>query len=468
MRVESLAFSGAGWQPGWQPARYPEGAPFTAAAPCKRGSLADCQSTAAYQAAPQRGLHFDVARRTTPDSAPELVLLGLALTVQTGVFKNMSATALGGGATVPLKGPTEPRLRSRIAPLDGIRGIASLMVFFFHVPHLAATPGSLLSRWQLLSSVGWSGVDLFFVLSGFLITGILLDNCNSERYFGTFYRRRIHRIFPLYYLLLAIYAVCLAARVHLFDLFSSAPPVWWYFAGLQNFAMAAAGTYGGVWLAGTWSLAIEEQFYLLLPAAVYYIRSPKTLARIALALIVVAPLLRLLVEAVWPQNAFMETYLLLPTRIDTISVGVLLACAYRSESAWKWATRLFPWVLVVFGALVLRMIYLRVNGSALSYTFYALFYGSVVVSALYNPVSAWAHFLSLPVMRYLGKISYCTYLVHHIALRLAFQWVGGSRSSVKLALVSLVVAAAATLAISAASFHFLEGPLIRRGHRYSY
>src|ERR1035438_606001 len=247
----------------------------------------------------------------------------------------MSTTALGGGATVPLKGPTEPRLRSRIAPLDGIRGIASLMVFFFHVPHLAATPGSLLSRWQLLSSVGWSGVDLFFVLSGFLITGILLDNCNSERYFGTFYRRRIHRIFPLYYLLLAIYAVCLAARVHLFDLFSSAPPVWWYFAGLQNFAMAAAGTYGGVWLAGTWSLAIEEQFYLLLPAAVYYIRSPKTLARIALALIVVAPLLRLLVEAVWPQNAFMETYLLLPTRIDTISVGVLLACAYRSESAWK-------------------------------------------------------------------------------------------------------------------------------------
>jgi peptidoglycan/LPS O-acetylase OafA/YrhL len=114
------------------------------------------------------------------------------------------------------------------------------------------------------------------------------------------------------------------------------------------------------------------------------------------------------------------------------------------------------------------MLYLRIDGGALSYSFYALFYGAVVVSALYNPASLWAHFLSSPVMRYLGKISYCTYLVHHIVLRLVFQWVGVSRSSVKLALVSLVLAAAATLAISAASFRFLEGPLVRRGHRYSY
>jgi peptidoglycan/LPS O-acetylase OafA/YrhL len=116
-------------------------------------------------------------------------------------------------------------------------------------------------------SLSWSGVDLFFVLSGFLIGGILLDYKNGRYYFKTFYIRRICRIFPLYFIWLFIFLwafYTIPPSSMLSGLLNNPLPFWVYLTFTQNIAMSYTGLMGVEWLAVTWSLAIEEQFYLFL------------------------------------------------------------------------------------------------------------------------------------------------------------------------------------------------------------
>jgi peptidoglycan/LPS O-acetylase OafA/YrhL len=161
----------------------------------------------------------------------------------------------------------------RSPALDGVRGVAILLVLFWHlyacVPHPQWTQNFIPFDW--LANMGWSGVILFFVLSGFLIARILLRHRQQPRYFSTFYIRRTARIIPLYYL-------CLGSFLLVRHWLPSAenPPLtplldnhsialWPYAIFVQNYAMAQINHFGGAWLGVTWSLAIEEQFYLLLP-----------------------------------------------------------------------------------------------------------------------------------------------------------------------------------------------------------
>ena len=140
--------------------------------------------------------------------------------------------------------------------------------------------------------VGRSGVDLFFVLSGYLITGILLANANSPRYFSSFYGRRSFRILPIYGIMLAIYLIGRKLGGSAPILFGGPLPWWSYVIGLQNFWMAIHQNYGATWLAGTWSLAIEEQFYLIFPLVVYF-APRRMLPRLLIALLVLCPLGRM-------------------------------------------------------------------------------------------------------------------------------------------------------------------------------
>src|SRR5204863_878609 len=121
----------------------------------------------------------------------------------------------------------------------------------------------------------------------------------SPRYFRTFYARRAFRIFPLYYIIFLAYALAIAILgsrpLALGRLFESPLPTWTYAVYLQNFAMAAANSYGPIWMAGSWSLAIEEQFYFTLPAIIRYVGS-HGLFRLTLAVIVGAPVLRALIQ----------------------------------------------------------------------------------------------------------------------------------------------------------------------------
>ncbi len=203
--------------------------------------------------------------------------------------------------------PPTLNLSGRIPELDGLRGIAIGMVllyhyFFFHAPKV---PGSFAAYAQVPLRLGWSGVDLFFVLSGFLIGGILLDARGSSNYFKVFYKRRFFRIVPLY-------AACLAAAFALYTLshVGVANRFAWMYDGklpwasyslfLQNFWMARFNTAGAFPMAVTWSLAIEEQFYLTLPMLVRFL-SRRQLVTALLVGIFVAPVFRITLYLSWPE-----------------------------------------------------------------------------------------------------------------------------------------------------------------------
>ena len=154
----------------------------------------------------------------------------------------------------------------RVPELDGIRGTAILVVVIFH---WIALPGVYIlpERLERLLSFGWSGVDLFFVLSGFLIGGILFDARDATNYFKVFYMRRFYRILPLYGAIclstVAIFYVHLSTHAWLFD--RAKIPWYAYLTFGQNFWIVTFRTLGNWPLAVTWSLAVEEQFYLTLP-----------------------------------------------------------------------------------------------------------------------------------------------------------------------------------------------------------
>src|SRR5437762_3573688 len=157
-------------------------------------------------------------------------------------------------------------MQTRLPQLDAIRGVAILMVIFHN-----QTPKYPSLHLQHIFANGWMGVDLFFVLSGFLITGILIDTKQSEGYFRNFYARRCLRIWPLYYALIVfmfvVVPVLRPSEAH--TVFEKSSPWWGYPLFLQNFLIKIPTNATGP-LAVTWSLAIEEQFYLVWPLIVGY------------------------------------------------------------------------------------------------------------------------------------------------------------------------------------------------------
>src|SRR5438309_6845821 len=194
----------------------------------------------------------------------------------------------------------------RISELDGLRGFAILMVLFFHYFESAPLPRYAAAAGQMT----WTAIDLFFVLSGFLIGGILLDARQSPNYFSTFYCRRAFRILPLYAALLLAYAILrptVAGDWFAFQVTSV--PLVAFLTFTQNFWMAVPANFGGG--AGiTWSLAIEEQFYLLAPLVVRCLNR-RGLLRVLITVVVGAPLLRLLI--LWKiKDGGIATYVLMP------------------------------------------------------------------------------------------------------------------------------------------------------------
>jgi peptidoglycan/LPS O-acetylase OafA/YrhL len=199
------------------------------------------------------------------------------------------------------------RIRTeRVRELDGIRGLAIALVLVWHYVHAQlqqVEPGTPLAFFKQAVSFTWSGVDLFFVLSGFLIAGILLDHREAENYFRVFYIRRVCRIFPLYYAHFALFVMLLAFGVGLapglYWLFDTAGlPLWSYATFTQNIVMASRVVMGSDWLAVTWSLAIEEQFYLVLPFIIRF-TPPRALPWILGGLLLMAPVLRAAVPGAW-------------------------------------------------------------------------------------------------------------------------------------------------------------------------
>jgi peptidoglycan/LPS O-acetylase OafA/YrhL len=364
-----------------------------------------------------------------------------------------------------------PRLAGRIPELDGIRGLAILLVLIWHYVANEIQVG--LGSWQAYALVPlrltWSGVDLFFVLSGFLIGGILYDAKSSGRYYRTFYLRRVHRIFPLYFIWLALFMIgmCLISPNSpgpLRELFNRELPWWSYPLFLQNFFMSKS--FGAQWLAVTWSLAVEEQFYLLLPLLVRNL-SYRGIGVLAVASIVGAPVVRI---ALWLSgNEYFGPYTLLPCRADALGFGVLVALACRNKEAWEWLAsrrRHLYWAFLVFGCGVLFLLKYQRHLYTLGLTWIAIFYTLLLLLTLVNPGRFETICFRSQVLMKLGTVAYAVYIFHQgINDLLHFVFFGrmpriGDWSSLSVTLLSLIT----VMLLAALSWRLLEKPLIRRAH----
>jgi peptidoglycan/LPS O-acetylase OafA/YrhL len=334
-------------------------------------------------------------------------------------------------------------MMKRIPQLDAIRGIAVLLVLL-HNTDQRLWAGALARN-------GWMGVDLFFVLSGFLITGILLDTKQQEGYFRNFYARRCLRIWPLYYsvLLFMFVLVPLLRPSEAHRIFESRSMPWWsYFVFLQNFMVPVVTKATGP-LGVTWSLAVEEQFYLVWPLVVYF-SSESQLKKIALTVICLSPALRFYF---WQRqfNIYPNTF----CRLDGLMAGALLAMFFRSRVFSRKSYVRLAWVCLAVG-LPLAFVTEAYGERWITFSFTALAATAFVYLAMCSRQKWFQAILANRFLVYTGVISYGIYLLEKIPIDVARSLYLGRHP-----VVVLLAAAAATYAMALISWNLLEKPCLR-------
>jgi peptidoglycan/LPS O-acetylase OafA/YrhL len=382
---------------------------------------------------------------------------------------------------------------ARDRSLDGLRGLAILLVVLYHATLFGEANASG-SRWFVaLPKIGWSGVDLFFVLSGFLITRVLRRNRDASNYFGVFYTRRVARIFPLYYAVLAVmffvvpHVPAFAAQ-NAFWQPGAARETLWYWLYLSNVKTALAGAFDHRFLDLTWSLAIEEQFYLVWPLLVWWLSRERMIA-LCVAVAVGALVLRCAFVAAGAHP--LATYVLTPLRMDCLAIGALVALVAEQRDGWSRLARAARIALPAASAVCAAILAIysidpaflapRPNLALLAhplmqtigYTALAVLYAALLVLALPAAGSQrWRRAFEARPLVAIGTYSYAIYLLHDPAIALTTGWIYHPRDTawpypVEQALVYALVLAISLVA-ARLSWLVLEAPALRWGHRFRY
>jgi peptidoglycan/LPS O-acetylase OafA/YrhL len=362
----------------------------------------------------------------------------------------------------------------RIQALDGLRGVAILLILMLHLTrwgqlHQTAGIDALYYR---IALAGWVGVDLFFVLSGFLITGILLDAKGGPGFFRTFYTRRVLRIFPLYYTFLALFFFVLLPLFPALGLGDPAGEQGWHWLYLQNFQLARDGWPEHLALGHLWSLAVEEQFYLLWPLVVFA-SSRRGLTMACLVIVAASPLIRI---ALHLQGNAVAAYALMPARMDTLAFGALLAILARQPSG---LVRVQRWLKPAGwgAAFALLPIAARHRGlysegllvQAVGYSLLAVAFSAMAASAVTAaPASRTHRLLAAPILVFFGKYSYGIYVLHQPLLDCLARIGFSARvvpsvfgSGLPGLLLFSVVGGIASVGLALLSWHLLEQPFLR-------
>lgn len=378
--------------------------------------------------------------------------------------------------TVPATVPTD--LRGHLPALDGLRGIAILLVIVSHY----------LGPYWRSATIGWTGVNLFFVLSGFLITGILLDSKAKPHYFRNFYARRTLRIFPLYYLALVLIFL-VAPRfpsLNTEDFREVARNQAWLWTYTMNFYVGLKTELGTVdpfssgWVQTLhfWSLCVEEQFYLLWPAVVL-LCSRRGLMLVTAVCFIGAWCLR--AYFVFQAENVTASYFLMPCRMDDLATGAFIATALRSPDGLRKLRTFAPgltvlslWVLL--GGWMYLGDFFQLDGSVqvLCYSAFALLYGCLLIFALAaGPSNIFVRLLNLRVLRSYGKYSYAIYMVHWGLSGLLFSRIApletlerqlGSQNAALGARV--VIVAVVSYGIAFLSWHLFERHFLKLKSRF--
>lgn len=363
--------------------------------------------------------------------------------------------------------------RGHISELDSLRAVGITMVIIEHMwPLYHGTSYNLLR-------LSWTLMDSFFVLSGFLIAGILLDNRNRPDYYRYFYTRRALRILPIYYLLITV-LTCATFLNGGGYLYAGIPALykwgssWWYFVYLGNVPTAIIGkgpTAARGCFAPLWSLQIEEQFYLLFPILVRRLKL-QTLTRTLVGMVCFSPLLRIALYWLYPSNTLIQ-YVSLPCRMDGLALGALIAIRFRM-GPWELPKRritlmavgsvAITGILCVWGGYELRSPFNRTIGYLIS----SLASACVVLWLIRFRGSRITACLRLAPLQHLSNISYGAYLVHMLIAAVLVS------ASAALGLGALghgywkvVIVFALTVGLASLSWRFFERPLLRLKERLS-
>jgi len=380
--------------------------------------------------------------------------------------------------------------------LDGLRGLAILPVMLYHLTFFGFATTPLDRALTFLPSLGWTSVDLFFVLSGYLITGILWRARGSEHYFRSFYARRGLRIFPLYYGVLVFFFVIAPQLSFLGDPARFWAPgsnreTLWYWLYLQNVQVALAGHFDHHFLGIAWTLSIEEQFYLVWPLVVL-LSGRERLVRICVGLIVGAFALRAVLALAGAPVLTLLTFTF--CRVDTLAAGALLAILTQDPVTFvrveRGARRMLPAAALLWLAVVLWARHATgmeaPPGRTLSpderslqalaftaspwlqtfgYSFDLAFYACLLVCTLAAPSgSLLVRWLESGFLRGFGKYSYAMYLLHVFVSEFARLLYDPSWTDLPFVVEQLVwwvVALGLVYAVAAASWWGYESRFLR-------
>jgi peptidoglycan/LPS O-acetylase OafA/YrhL len=311
------------------------------------------------------------------------------------------------------RAPQSPRRQWRhIDALDGLRGIAILLVLFDHAFVLVSgSPHLFFRAIEKVTGNGWIGVDLFFVLSGYLITSILLNSKTSQNYFRNFYARRALRIFPAYFICLIIALVVVPHLPHrvgsMLGLFRGTTGQAWLWTYCANIKITLVHS----WYFGTldpfWSLAVEEHFYFLWPALVLML-STKSLRRVCGILIFVAPLIR--AAMVFNHNE-VGAYVFTLCRMDSLAWGALAASFVHDRRSGLISFFRAAWIFPLI-AFAITALWPHNGAWKTKFDFTAgmsilgFAFCGIVLSTVANPLP----FLKNSTLRSFGKYSYGIYI----------------------------------------------------------
>ncbi len=353
-----------------------------------------------------------------------------------------------------------------LAGLDGLRAIAILLVLFHHAWEYTGVSQFGKSVTSILK-LGWVGVDIFFVLSGFLICAVLLQARGQQKFFSTFYFRRMFRIFPLYYACLAILGLAavliLVSNRPLPPALSDVDKIWVNVFYLTNIFMAFQG-FDWAFFRPTWTLALEEQFYLIFPLLVFFL-APKKLFLTLAGIVVASPMIRLFALEITGSQDFVALFPL--CRFDGFAAGALCALIVHNKTEIRTPYLLPTMLLSGFGAAFLLLFAYRSDLTFIAFGYtsiYVFFAGLIYIMCKFNPKS-WS-FLSAKPMTMVGHLSYSLYLLHMLVRGGLDGLIKWDLTSIPIVILRMLAIVMVSLAVAHLSFRYFEQPIRIKGYRW--
>lgn len=342
--------------------------------------------------------------------------------------------------------------------LDGVRAIAVIMVMFYHFFKDVDVQQDILILLKKISLFGKTGVSLFFVLSGFLITRILLNTKQDDSYFKSFYIKRVLRIFPLYYFFLVIYYFVVPFFLN--QSFAGFSQQMWYWTFMQNFALTFDWNSAGP--IHYWSLSVEEHFYLFWPLIIYYC-SLKNIKWVILLLCAISFIVRFILI-----KNHIEESLFTFARFDELAIGSFLAILELQNKLVKQNLKKFITVFIIF---LIPLIYISLNNgnyslleSCARYFVLAMVYGSFVAIAIIIEPENWLKkSLDNNTLKSIGKISFGLYVYHPICFDIIINYLRITNLA-----LTFVLSFGLAYLVSILSYHLLEKKFLKLKTQFSH